>query len=95
LRDFLADLPVAPGIDTAVEEAEESFEKDAKLLESPDPGHAGKYTPASGHDGEQEQRRAGVAKLGGQHAAKFDTEHAARRQRQHGLQRIKTQGFKR
>ncbi len=95
LRDFLTDLPVAPGIDPAVEEADAGLKEDAKFFEGPQPGHAGKNAPAGRHGRQQQQRRAGVAQLFGQHAAKFDTEQAARRQRQLRLQGIETQRLQR
>jgi len=95
LRDFLADLAIAPGIDTTVEEADKILQPGTELLECPQPGHAGEHAPAGCHHSEQEQRRAGIADLMGENAADLDTEHAARTERQFELQGVEAQGFQR
>ena len=82
LGDFLADLPVAPGVDATVEKAEPTLEHNAQLLKGPQPRHPGENAPAGSHHRQQQQGRASVAKLGSQHATGFNPEQSTRRQRQ-------------
>ena len=95
LGNFLANLPVAPGIDTTVEETDHRFKDQAELFKGPQPGHAGKQTPAGRHGTEQQQRRAGVTHLRPENTAEFDAKHAPRGQGQLRPQGIKAQGFER